>query len=347
MQVKNKESMKALVCTAPGAFNYTEIEKPVSDREGYSLLRIINVGICGTDYHAYEGTQPFFNYPRILGHEIAAEVAQTGEGSGFEVGELVTISPYLYCGKCIACRNGKTNCCEKMQVCGVHVDGAMTEYISVPDHNIIAGDGLSADELVLVEPLAIGAHGVRRAMVQPGEFVLVIGAGPIGLGTMNFAKIAGAKVIALDVNAQRLAFCTEKLGLEYMINGVLEDVNERLKQMTNGDMPTVVIDCSGNLKAINGAVHYMAHGARFVMIGLQKQELVISHPEFHKREGTLMSSRNALPADFIQVITCIKNGLVRSEDYITHKVKFEEVKNKFTSLGSADSGVIKAVIGFS
>jgi len=338
--------MKALVCTAPGVFNYIEIEKPQLDREGHSLLKIISVGICGTDYHAYEGTQPYFNYPRILGHEIAAEIVQTGEESGFNIGELVTISPYFYCGKCIACRNGKTNCCEDIRVGGVHVDGAMTEYISVPDHHIIAGNGLSADELVLVEPLAIGAHGIRRAMVQPGEFVLVIGAGPIGLGTMNFARIAGAQVIALDVNAQRLAFCADKFDLEYTINGAQEDVIKRLKEITNGDMPTVVIDCSGNLKAINGAVYYMAHGARFVMIGLQKQDLVISHPEFHKREATLMSSRNALPADFQQVITSIKNGLVKPEDYITHKVKFEDVKNKFTSLNTADSGVIKAIIDF-
>lgn len=197
--------MKALVCTTPGNFEYLETEQPEVP-EGYSLLQIKKIGICGTDLHAYEGTQPFFNYPRILGHELAATVVSTQAESGFQIGEAVTISPYFYCNTCIACRSGKPNCCAKIQVCGVHIDGGMRTYLAVPTYSLIHGEGLSFDELALVEPLAIGAHGVRRANVAQGEFVLVIGAGPIGLGTMEFARIAGGEVIALDINAQRLAF---------------------------------------------------------------------------------------------------------------------------------------------
>src|SRR5690606_20117740 len=153
--------------------------------------------------------------------------------------------------------------------------------------SLIHGQGLRDDELALVEPLAIGAHGIRRAAVQPGEFVLVIGAGPIGLGTMEFARIAGATVIAMDVNEQRLQFCKDKLRVGHIINALAPDVTEQLKKITTGDMPTVVIDCTGNVKAINNAFQYMAHGARFVLIGLQKNEIIFSHPEFHKREATL------------------------------------------------------------
>ncbi|NRF37109.1 zinc-binding alcohol dehydrogenase family protein [Pedobacter foliorum] len=337
--------MKTLICSTPGEFEYKETELPVL-KTGHTLLKIKAIGICGTDYHAYKGVQPFFIYPRILGHEIAAEIVETTLTSEFSVGEKVTISPYFYCGNCIACRNGKTNCCETMKVCGVHIDGAMSEYILVPDYSLINGEGLTEDELVLVEPLAIGAHGISRANVRKGEYVLIVGAGPIGLGTMDFARIAGAEVIALDTNTQRLEFCRDKLGVKHIINAVSDDVVEQLKLITNGDMPTVVIDCTGNLKAINNAFQYMAHGARFVLIGLQKQEISFSHPEFHKREATLMSSRNALPADFKHVISCIKNGKIKPLDYITHKLNFQEVKDKFDSLIDAEDGLVKAVVVF-
>ncbi|NQX40221.1 2-desacetyl-2-hydroxyethyl bacteriochlorophyllide A dehydrogenase [Pedobacter steynii] len=337
--------MKALICNTPGEFEYKELDMPVL-KDGHTLLKVKMVGICGTDYHAYQGTQPFFNYPRILGHEIAAEVIRTSSGSKLTIGEKVTISPYFYCKDCVACRNGKTNCCAQMQVYGVHIDGAMREYIVMPDEAIIPGQGLTEEELVLVEPLAIGAHGISRANVKPGEFVLVIGAGPIGLGTMDFARIAGAEVIALDTNAKRLDFCKEKLGVKYIINAITDDVMAVLEQVTGGDMPTVVVDCTGNLSAINNAFQYMAHGARFVLIGLQKGEISFSHPEFHKREGTLLSSRNAVPADFRQVISCVKDGAVKPLDYITHRLMFQYVKDSFADLMTSEEGLIKAVVIF-
>jgi 2-desacetyl-2-hydroxyethyl bacteriochlorophyllide A dehydrogenase len=337
--------MQILTCETPGSLKYSEANKPELI-QGKSLLKIQYIGICGTDYHAFEGTQPYFTYPRILGHEISARVEETGEESGLEIGELVTISPYYYCGNCIACRMRKTNCCAEMKVCGVHIDGAMQEYFLVPNSAIIKGNGLSAEELVLVEPLAIGAHGISRAGITQGEFVLVMGAGPIGLGTINFALIAGATVIVLDVNAQRLEFCVQKLGVQFTINALQEDVLARLKEITGGDMPTVVIDCTGNLKAINKGVEYMAHGARFVLIGLQKDDLTISHPEFHKREGTLMSSRNAVLEDFEFVIDCIKKGLVKPGDFITHRIRFRDIKDEFESLVKPENKVIKAIIEF-
>lgn len=335
--------MKTLVCTEPGSFEYKDEKKPAL-KSGFTLLKIKRVGICGTDLHAFDGTQPYFTYPRILGHEIAAEVEETSELSGFSKGDLVTISPYFNCGVCIACRNSKPNCCVNMRVCGVHVDGAMREYLEVPDTSIIKSEGLTLDQLALVEPLAIGAHGVRRAAVQNGEFVLVIGAGPIGLGTLEFARIAGATVIAMDINEQRLQFCRDKIGVPYTINSAAENTALKLKEITDGDMPTVIIDASGNLKAINDSFQYMAHGARFVLIGLQKAEIIFSHPEFHKREGTLMSSRNATKEDFNQVIHSLKEGLINPLTYITHKLSFAEVRDKFRGLTDPAQGMIKAMI---
>lgn len=335
--------MKILTCTAPGKFDYSHGEMPELT-PGHAIIRIKRIGICGTDLHAYEGTQPFFSYPRILGHELSGELIAIDGSPDFRTGEAVTFIPYFNCGRCIACRSRKPNCCVEMQVCGVHTDGGMREFLSVPANTLLHGDGLSYDELALVEPLAIGAHGVRRAAVQQGEFVLVIGAGPIGLGTMEFARIAGGKVIALDVNETRLAFCREKLEVKHTINALATDVNEQLMHITGGDMPTVVIDATGNQNAINHAFQYMAHGARYVLIGLQKGDISFNHPEFHKREATLMSSRNATIEDFEHVIRCMKAGQVRPANYITHQVNFDDVSAQFESWLDPKNGVIKAMV---
>ncbi|MEO6357041.1 MAG: zinc-binding alcohol dehydrogenase family protein, partial [Ferruginibacter sp.] len=259
-------------------------------------------------------------------------------------GEAITIIPYFNCGTCIACRNGKPNCCTHINVFGVHSDGGMAEYVSVPSYALVKSNGLSYDELALVEPLAIGAHGVRRANITPGEFVLVIGAGPIGLGTMEFARIAGATVIALDINDQRLQFCQDKIGIQHTINAATENAMASIKEITNNDMPTVVIDATGNRQAINNALQYLAHGGRFVLIGLQKDEISFSHPEFHKRESTLMSSRNATRKDFETVMDAMKNRLVNPANYITHRAKFSEVKEVFESWLNPATGVIKAMV---
>jgi 2-desacetyl-2-hydroxyethyl bacteriochlorophyllide A dehydrogenase len=335
--------MKSLICTSPGQFEYKEIEPP-QPREGHAIIRIRRIGICGTDLHAYEGTQPFFTYPRILGHELSGELVDTGGAEGFQQGEIVSFIPYFNCGTCIACRKGLPNCCANIKVCGVHADGGMVEYLSVPTYSLLHGEGLSYDALALVEPLAIGAHGIRRAGVEKGEYILVAGAGPIGLGIIALANIAGANVIALDVNDNRLAFCKNKLNVQHIINGATQDVVETLKEITQGDMPTVVIDATGNLKAINSAFQYMAHGARYVLVGLQKGEISFVHPEFHKREATLMSSRNATREDFEHVIRSIKQGKIDPLTFITHKVTFGQTKEEFAGWLNPANGVIKAMV---
>jgi 2-desacetyl-2-hydroxyethyl bacteriochlorophyllide A dehydrogenase len=337
--------MKVLICAKPGELEYSNKEKPALQK-GHAIIKIKRVGICGTDLHAFEGTQPYFTYPRILGHELAGELVDFDNAPGFSNGEMVTIIPYFNCGSCIACLRGKPNCCVNMKVCGVHIDGGMVEYLSVPSTSLVHSNGLSLDELALVEPLAIGAHGVRRAMVEKDEFVLVIGAGPIGLGTMEFARIAGGKVIALDINEQRLNYCREKLKVDFTINASSSDVLTSLREITDGNMPTVVVDATGNLKAINNAFQYLAHSGRYVLIGLQKGDIAFSHPEFHKREATLMSSRNATRQDFELVMNSIKNGGIKPESYITHRVGFDEVSKTFSGWLNPANGVIKAMVEF-
>ncbi|MEN2398962.1 zinc-binding alcohol dehydrogenase family protein [Flavobacterium sp. MC2016-06] len=334
--------MKFIVCEKPQEFKLKETNIP-EPKEGEVLLKIKRIGICGTDIHAFGGTQPYFEYPRILGHELAAEYVK-GNAKGFTPGDKVTFIPYFNCGKCVACRNGLTNCCVNIKVFGVHIDGGMAEYVAIPEQYLLHGQGLDYDELALVEPLAIAAHGVRRADVKATDTVLVMGAGPIGIGLIQFAKIAGAKVIVLDVNDYRLNFCKEQLNADEIINPLNENVNARLAEITGGDMANVVIDATGNQSVMNSAFNYISHGGRFVLVGLQKGELTFSHPDFHKRETTLMSSRNATIEDFEYVMKCLKEGKIDPKKYITHRTNFTDMINDFGKLIDPKNNVIKALI---
>ncbi|QJB31934.1 zinc-binding alcohol dehydrogenase family protein [Chitinophaga oryzae] len=333
--------MKVISCSKPGKLEYRDVPEPVC-LPGYSIIKIRRIGICGTDIHAFGGTQPYFTYPRVLGHELAAEFVM-GDAPRLHSGDLVTIIPYHHCGSCIACRSGHTNCCQQMQVIGVHADGGMAELLAVPSHLLLPAAGLAPDRLALVEPFAIAAHGVRRAAISPGEDVLVVGAGPIGLAVMEMAVIAGAQVIAMDVNDYRLAWAKKITGVKAALHAQDEYLDEQLKDLTKGDMPAVVIDATGHLNAINNAFRWMSHAGRYVLVGLQRENITFSHPEFHKREGTLLSSRNATRQDFDLVLENIRTGRITPEKYITRYLHFNDVAEEFPSL-TTDANIVKAMI---
>jgi 2-desacetyl-2-hydroxyethyl bacteriochlorophyllide A dehydrogenase len=336
------KQMTTLICISPGELAYAEAAAPLA-RPGFSVLRIRRIGVCGTDLHAFEGTQPYFEYPRILGHELAGDIVDLDKAPGFQPGEAVTIIPYFSCGTCIACRNGKPNCCVYLKVCGVHIDGGMVEYLSVPSSALIHGRGLGYDRLALIEPLAIGAHAVHRAAIRPGEFALIVGAGPIGLGIFESVRLAGAEPIVMDINERRLKFCCDRLNAIHTVDANADPI-DRLRHITRGDMPTVVFDATGSLRAIETAFQYVAHGGRYILVGLQKGDIRFSHPEFHKRELTLMSSRNATHEDFDRVIQAMEKGLIDPDPYITHRTPFAKVSTEFASWLDPGGGVIKAMI---
>lgn len=334
--------MNTLVCQTPGCFQYKDLPLPISV-PGFSVIKIRQVGVCGTDLHAFEGTQPFFTYPRILGHELAGEFVE-GDAPGFTSGERLTIIPYYHCGGCIACRQGKTNCCTSLKVTGVHVDGGMTSHLLVPNHTLVKGEGLNDDQLALVEPLAIGAHAVERSGLRSGDWVLITGAGPIGLGLIQFARLKGAQIIVADTQEHRLDFCRRFLQVEHAVNPLKEDLSETLSNITNGEMPGIVFDATGNLPAINQGFRYLSHAGTYVLVGLQLGEIAFSHPEFHKREATLMSSRNATVSDFERVIESIRLGLVDPLPMVTHRLSFAVVADRFNMLMQPDQKVVKAMI---
>lgn len=335
--------MKYIICNKPREFLLKEKEAPIR-KEGEALLKIKKVGICGTDLHAYTGNQAFFTYPRILGHELASEVLEIDKNErSIKAGDKVVVMPYVSCGKCIACRNGKTNCCTNITVLGVHGDGGMQEQITVPANILLPANNLSDDEMAIVEPLAIGAHSIRRANIQPNETVAVVGCGPIGIGIMKLAQISGAKVIAIDMNEQRLQFAKDKIGVDFVVKAGEGAVEEVLK-ITNGDLCTAVFDASGNKYALETCPDYMSHGGRFVLVGLSKGELTYIHPKVHAKEMTLMCSRNATIEDFEHVISVLNQFPTAS--FITHNVPFTEMIENFDSWLKPETGVMKATVNF-
>ena len=337
--------MRILTCLKPGEFAYSDTPAPEL-KSGYAMVKVKRIGICGTDLHAFEGTQPFFNYPRVLGHELAGEIVGIENHANYKVGDQVSIIPYFSCGTCFACTQGKTNCCTTLNVFGVHSDGGMSEFISIPIDSLFKDTSLNLDELALLEPLAIGAHGIKRAQIKPNEFVLIVGAGPIGLGAAALASLAGAQVIIQDVNQNRLDFAKEKLHIPFSINPNQEDAFIALKEITRGNMPRVVIDATGYKKAMEQSFQYISHGGTYVLIGLQLDEISFSHPEFHKREATLMSSRNATREDFQWVADSIGQQKLDPTLFISHRIAFDDVAAQFPDLINPSLGVIKAMVSF-
>lgn len=334
--------MKSIVCATPGQLLNEETNYP-SQKNGYSIIQIKQIGVCGTDLHAFNGVQPYFSYPRILGHELAA-IYLEGDAQGFSKGDQVTVLPYKSCGSCFACKQGKTNCCSTLSVLGVHEDGGMREFISVPNELLVHTDGLTLDQTALIEPLAIGAHAVSRANIQDGENVLLVGAGPIGIGLMYFLATRNINIILAETNPHRLEFCRKKFPSIHCINPLVEDALKSLNDWTNGNMPSVIFDATGNLTSIHQSLSLLSHAGRYVLVGLQQENIQVNHPAFHKREAMLMSSRNATHADFKIVIDAIRKKEICPEEMITHRLSFTEVAEKFSTLYSQKDSLIKAMI---
>ena len=339
--------MKTLILESPGRLVAADTPPPGPPAPGQARVRVHRVGVCGTDIHAYHGRQPFFTYPRILGHELGVEVLAVGEGvQHVRAGDRCAVEPYLHCGRCVACRAGKPNCCSALRVLGVHSDGGHREEILVPAAKLHPANTLSYEQLALVETLAIGAHAVWRANITPGETVAVIGAGPIGLSAIQLARAAQARVIVVDVNRSRLDFCRDRLGIPAgdLLDGGAGDVVAQLESLTGGDLPAAVLDATGNRRSMEAAFRYPAHGGRLVLIGLFPGEVTFDDPEFHRRELTLLASRNALPADFTRLLEQVAAGCIDTTPWITHRARLEDVPAVFESWTTPDAGVIKAVI---
>ncbi len=322
---------KTITLENPGRFALTETANPGPLAAGEALVRVRRVGVSRTDMHAYRGKHPFFSYPRILGREISGEILEVNAvESGLKPGDKCSVEPYLNCGKCIACRRGRSNCCTTLKCLGVHTDGGMREMIRIPANKLHRSETLSLDQLALVETLGVGAHAVDRAQLEPGETVLVIGAGPIGLSVLQFAQLANVKLMVMDVSAARLEFCKRQFRIDKSILcSSIEKAFEELKAATNNELPTAVFDATGNVNSMTNSFRYTAHSGRLIYVGLVLGEITFNDPDFHRREMTLLATRNSTPADFQRIIGMMEAGQVHTSPWITHRATVDTMIGQF------------------
>ena len=335
--------MLQIVLEKPGSFLVTDAPEPAAS-PGHALVRVHRIGVCGTDLHAFAGKQPFFSYPRVLGHELGVEIVDPGDDPhGLQPGDHCSVEPYLNCGHCIACRRGKPNCCADLKVMGVHVDGGMRPLLRVPARKLHRSSQLDFDQLALVETLGIGAHAVERVQLAADEFVLVIGAGPIGLSVIQFARAAGVRLAVMDVSDTRLEFCRAQLGVAHTLKPC-PAAEAQLREIGGGDLPTCVIDATGNPQSMMGAFQLPAPGGRIVFVGLFQGDVTFNDPNFHRRELTVMGSRNATPDTFRTVIRLVEEGRVDTRPWITHRFALADTPTVFPRDIAGNAAVLKAMI---
>ena len=338
--------MKAISLVEPKNFEYVDIDDPGKPGPGQALVRTDRMGICGTDLSGYLGKMPFFQYPRIPGHELGVEVLEVGDGvENVASGDRCSVEPYMNCGDCYACRKGNTNCCASLNVIGVMVDGGLCERFLIRADKLHKSEKLTFEQLALVETLGIGCHATDRGAPQKGEHVLIIGAGPIGLATLEFTRLTGATVTVMDMVESRLQFCRDTYGIQHTVQFKGDGSElEQMQAITNGDLYSVVTDATGNNHSMGYSINYCAQTGSLVYVGITTQEISFPHPTVHKRELTIKASRNALPSDFGRIISLIEDGTINTDPWITHRTPFDAVVENFDSYTKPETGVIKAII---
>jgi 2-desacetyl-2-hydroxyethyl bacteriochlorophyllide A dehydrogenase len=340
--------MQAIQFTAPEEIRLVDLPEPTAPGPGEALVRTHRMGICGTDLACYLGKFPFFAYPRTPGHELGLEVVAVADDvTNVKPGDKCSLEPYVNDPASPTSQKGSSNCCPGVQVIGVHNNGGLRQGVfAVPARKLHPGNDLSYDQLALVETLAIGYHAVQRATPRPGETVLVIGAGPIGLACLEFLKLMDVKTIVMDRVQSRLDFCQKNLGIRHAIKFQPDDSHlAGLEAITGGGLADVVIDATGNHKSMSTCFNYAGFTGRVVYVGITTSDLTFPHaPVFHRREITLLASRNALPEDFDNIIQLIRDGKINTALWITHRIRFEDVPTEFEKLTDPALGAIKAII---
>ncbi len=338
--------MKAVILEEPRHLKLAEIDESQEPGPGEALVEVHRVGICGTDISGYLGKFPFYSYPRIPGHELGVKVLDVGDGvEDIKTGDHCSVEPYINNPSSFASKRGCSNCCEELQVLGVHTDGGMRERFVVPARKLHVSDNLTMDQLALVEMLAIGCHAVDRCRPIEDENVLIIGAGPIGLSVIEFVKLTDATSIVMDMNEERLNFCRETMGVDHSVvfRGDGSEMEE-LQNLTGGNLPSIVIDATGNSKSMSNALNYVANSGTLVYVGTTNEIISFPNRLLHGKEMNLLGSRNALPGDFRRIIGLIEEGTTNTDPWITHRTTLQELPHVFESYTKPETGAIKAVV---
>lgn len=328
----------------PGLVEVAELDPPAAGK-GELLLKLKYVGFCGSDLSTYLGKNPLVRYPRVPGHEISAEILETGKGipPEFIPGTAVTVVPYTSCGKCPACRRGREYACEFNQTLGVQREGAMQEYLAVPWQKILLAPGLEEKELAMVEPLTVGFHAVRRGRIGAGDTVAVLGCGMIGAGALIAAARTGARVIAVDIDDHKLDLAG-KLGAGRSVNSATGDLHAELQELTDGRGPDVVIEAVGNPQTYRAAVGEVAFTGKVVCIGYTSREVSFETKLFVQKELDILGSRNATAADFQEVINYLTEGTFPLREMVTRVVGMEEAPRALKEWAADPAKIMKILV---
>ncbi len=337
--------MKQVVIETPGTVRVHDQVPCPEPREGEALLKVLYCGICGADFASFTGNQPFTTYPRIPGHEFSAQIVSVPENSrGLKAGDVVTCNPYFNCGHCYSCQRGFVNCCTDNQTMGVQRDGAFQEYITMPVERIFPGKGLTARQLALVEPFCIGHHGIARGNVKPGDKVLVVGAGPIGMFAMLSAKAVGAEVYMADVLDGRLEKAKE-LGAAGVVNSRENDaLCAFTEKVTGGNGFDVCVECCGLPQTFLACIDQAAFAGTIILIGNGKKDTTFLHSIILKKELNVFGSRNAYSADFEEVIDILASGKVDAEALVSREFALSDVAQAFDALKNNDGTIMKILL---
>jgi threonine dehydrogenase-like Zn-dependent dehydrogenase len=315
--------MKAFFIDAPGETSLGLVDEPTPAPDEVRL-RVRTVGFCGTDLSTFQGKNPLVSYPRIPGHEIGASIEATGAAvpDRFQKGADVTVLPYTNCGECSACRQERPNCCRKNETLGVQRHGALAEVITVPWQKVVLASQRSLRELALVEPLTIGFHAVQRGEVTARDTVVVLGCGTIGLGVIAGAVRQGAEVIGVDLYDWKLDLA-RTIGAEHTVNTDSHSLSDRLRAITDGEGPAVIVEAIGRPETFRAAVDEVAFGGRVVYLGYVGESVTYDPTPFVKKELDIRGSRNARRDDFRDVIDFLGEGSFPVDRMITRTVEME------------------------
>jgi threonine dehydrogenase-like Zn-dependent dehydrogenase len=334
--------MRALVIDEPGSAQVVERPRPVPG-SGEVLVRVRRAGLCGTDLSTFLGKNPLVSYPRLIGHEIAGTIEEVGSGvDGWSAGAAVTASPYKNCGSCAACRRARPNACRNNQTLGVQREGALAEFAVVAANRLFTSASLSLDQLALVEPFCIGMHAVGRARVTEGDTVLVMGCGGVGAGAVAAAAGRGARVLAMDVDPQKLAQAVA-LGAQTALMSTQDDTPARIRALTDGEGPDVVIEAVGKPSTYRLALDLVAACGRVVYIGWVKGDIALEARQIVAKEVDLLGSRNAID-EFAEVIALFESGRVDPLALVTDRVALDEVPAMFGRWADRPDSVGKILV---
>lgn len=340
--------MKALRINSPGNVSIAEIEKP-TPKEGEALLKLLYGGICGSDLSSYRGANAYVSYPRIPGHEFSAEIVEVGENDyGLKPGMIVTCNPYFNCGACYSCEKGRVNVCQDNQTMGVQREGAFCEYITMPVERIYDGKGLDGETLALIEPFCISYHGVSRAEVKPGDKVLIMGAGTIGVLAAIAAKAKGAEVTICDVAEEKLNYAYETFEIDHkLLNSSPEAFENGIAELTNNNGFDVAIEAVGLPATFQNCIDAACFGGKVVLIGVSKKNIDdFFFTIIQKKELNIYGSRNALEKDFKELIDLVLHHDVKLNKVITNRYNWTDGSQALADFSENANKMLKVVLDF-